>query len=158
MKLAAIAVAATIAAARPAAADTSDRTEVIAADLFGDTLMATIFSERIDRGTNAAPFWTGLVVFAVGGPAIHAARGDWGRAGLSLGDRVVGPLLGMTVGDKLCMWHHDPNDTFLPCLDGLILGGAIGLVGAEVVDWTAISRGPAPSMPIAHVVSFGGSF
>ncbi len=145
--------------AAPAAAGTSDRAAVMISDGTSDALVLTVFSDKLDRATDSAPFFLGVAGCALGGPIVHLTNREWGRAGASFGARVGVPLVGMFVGNAICSHGEHHAGDLLPCLGSVLVGGALGMVGAEVLDWTVISRGPAdPSMPIAHVVSIGGSF
>jgi hypothetical protein len=151
--LAAVMVAAV---AHPAAADLSDRGTIVITDATSDALMASLFVERIDRATHAAPFYVGVAGYALGGPIVHAAHGDWGRAGISLSARVVLPVVGIVGGHELCVAGSDEDhDELLPCFGSMILGGIAGIVGAEVLDWAAVSRGPEPR---TMMLSFGAAF
>jgi hypothetical protein len=146
----AAAIAALLALATPAAADTSDRTQVIIADGASDALITG--GVLIDPPAGKGLFELGVLGAMIGGPIVHLAHGDYGRAGLSVGARLVIPGVGMYLGDTLCehTGHHG-----LDCLTSLFVGGAIGLLGAQVLDATAISRGPQPA---PMTLGFGGRF
>ena len=143
----------------PAAADTSDRGEVVISDGASDALMLTVFSDTLDHGAHGMLFFAGAAGYTLAPPIIHAANHEWGRAGASFGVRVGLPVVGLVIGDEICSQTEHHAGDLLPCFGSALVGGALGILGAEVLDWTAISRGPAdPSMPTARVVSIGGSF
>jgi hypothetical protein len=155
MKLAALLVL----IASPAAASPSDREEVMIGDGASDALMLTVFSDTLDHGSGGTLFFLGAAGYTLAPPIIHAANHEWGRAGIDLGVRVGLPVVGLALGNAICSQEDHHAGDLQPCLGSALIGGALGMIGAEVIDWTAIARGPsAPAMPIAHVISIGGSF
>lgn len=149
------AVAAVLACATTAHAETSDRTEIIITDGVSDALIVAPAWRPIEEGAGTGPFWLGLSGAILGGPIVHAAHHDWGRAGIDLGARVIAIPVGAMIGDALC--EHDPSShgDILPCIGHDLIGAALGLIAAEVVDWTVIARGPT-STPM--MLTFGGHF
>jgi hypothetical protein len=102
-------------------------------------------------GTESPPigFAPGLVVFALGGPTIHAVNGEWGAAGLSLGARVVLPL----VADGILVGGCDQGD----CGEEAATGIAIGMLAATVLDLTVLSweRKPVHEALVQPSMSLG---
>jgi hypothetical protein len=145
------------AAPTPAAAEISDRPEIIATDVVSDAAIGSVFLEDLSNSTDGALFVLGLAGAALGGPTVHAAHGDWGRAGISLGGRLTLPIAGMLIGDAVCT--PDAEDRFLRCFGHDLIGGAIGLAAAQVLDAALLARGPTDDgMPAAHIVSIGARF
>jgi hypothetical protein len=72
--------------------------------------------------------YTSLGSYVVGGPIVHAAHGNWGRAFGSFGLRVAAPILGAFLGAAL------EN-----CSGGDFCGVAGGVVGFAVGAGTAIA-------------------
>ena len=81
--------------------------------------------------------------FVLGGPVVHAAHGQWGKAGASLGLRLgapaAGALGGFLAGSASC--PHDDGD--VPCS---AVGAGIGLIAgaatAIIVDAVMIAYEP----------------
>lgn len=101
--------------------------------------------------------------YVFGGPIVHSAHGNPGRAGISLGMRVGLPLLGILVGGL--------GDTCSSAEDNCIrasaaLGGLLGLVTAVTVDtvvlpWekpapTAVPPAATPCVAVAPVIAQRG--
>jgi len=84
-----LALAATLAAAAPARADTSDREEIIISDAVSDLLIASVASPGVTSHLHGIPVGIGFAGALLGGPIIHASHDDWGRAGISFGTRIV---------------------------------------------------------------------
>lgn len=68
--------------------------------------------------------------YALGGPVVHLAHGEIGRAAGSLGLRVAMPFLGALAG---VMVQGDCRGDF-GCISGAIIGGGLGVVAAVVID------------------------
>ena len=97
-----------------------------------------------------------LVPYALGGPVVHAAHGQWGRAGASLGLRLgaptVGALGGYLVGSASCA---RPDTSDVPCAAvgaglGLLAGGA----AAIILDAAVLAYEPeaAPNLALVPVI------
>ena len=86
----------------------------------------------------------------LGGPIVHAAHGNWEKAGGSLGLRLgapaAGALGGFLVGSASC--PHDDSD--VPCS---AVGGGIGLIAgaatAIIVDVAVLANEPEPKAPLS---------
>ncbi len=102
----------------------------------------TITADAASVGTIALGInrrFTPLAIAGAGGlilgaPILHAAHGNWGNAGLSLGSRVLFPLGGMLLGGVLSGGGS--------VTDGLAKtwgGGLLGFGAALVVDYAVIS-------------------
>lgn len=121
--------------------------------------MAATFGDHDTLG------YVGAAAYLLGGPVVHLRYGEWTDAGASLGLRLAAPAalgyLGCTVfGDRHGQGRRDghagdPDDA---CLLGGLAGLALGVVGAEVVDWTVLSRVDDGAAPAARMVSLGGRF
>ena len=152
-----LALAATLAAAAPARADTSDREEIIISDAVSDLLIASVASPGVTSHLHGIPVGIGFAGALLGGPIIHASHDDWGRAGISFGTRIATPLVGAVVGNALC--SDEAHQEFLGCLGDAAIGLAAGLVVAQVIDATLIARGStAGQMPAVRMLSFGVRF
>jgi hypothetical protein len=150
----ALTIAASLAAAAPVHADTTDRQQIIITDAVSDVLIASVASAGLTHRTHGLVTAVGLAGALFGGPIIHAAHDDWGRAGWSLGARVGMPAIGVFVGGEVC----DDHDV-LGCLADGLIGAAIGLVGAQVLDATVIARGSTTGQtPAVRMLSFGFHF
>ena len=81
--------------------------------------------------------YVGAAGYVLGGPIIHAARNDWGRAGLSLGLRAGLPALVPTIagltGHEIEFWH--------------VAAIPIGMAGAIALDWFLLAQQPK-SQPV----------
>lgn len=88
------------------------------------------------------------VAWGLGGPLVHLAHRNYRGAGLSLGLRVGLPTLGVALGALIGSDSSSSSECTGPeaCWD-LDLGpgfglGVLGLLSAQVVDWTILSRAP----------------
>lgn len=94
-----------------------------------------------------------LTTFVLGGPTVHAAHQQWGKAGASLALRLgaptVGAVGGFLVGNAAC--PHDDRD--LPCSAvGAAFGLIAGAVSATILDAAVIAYEPAqPATGSVHV-------
>lgn len=107
-------------------------------------------------GVGAVGF--GVAGGALGAPVIHVARGNFGRAAMSVALRQGlfwgGALIGGLVSDGDC---GDSDGDFAICTDGLdgaLVGGLLGYGAAVVIDAAAIAveRRPARSASAALAV------
>jgi hypothetical protein len=87
----------------------------------------------------------GVGTYLLGGPAVHGANGQVGRAFGSLGLRLGVPLGGAGVGALIgaaAVGDDDPYD-WGPAI-GALFGFGTGVVGAMVLDSAVLARKPAP--------------
>ncbi len=77
--------------------------------------------------------------YALIGPITHAARGNWGRTGLSVLTRAGLPLTGLILGASGC--RGDGGDS---CVDAVVGGLVVGMLAATAVDTAWIAREPVP--------------
>jgi hypothetical protein len=97
-----------------------------------------------------------LLGYSVNGPIIHGLHGNGRRAALSLGVRVLGPLIAMTIGSligtilmipSVRVRHHGPGlptpENNGPAFDeiGAFIGLGVGTIGAMGFD-QALARRP----------------
>jgi hypothetical protein len=93
----------------------------------------------------------GGVTYALGGPVVHVAHGNYGRAAISLGLRVLLPIVGANVG--VAFSSCDRNQTFanLCYLDDMAAGFLVGAATAAAADnllvtpWTTATTETAPA-------------
>ncbi len=76
----------------------------------------------------------------LGAPILHAAHGNWGNAGLSLGSRVLFPLGGILLGALV-----SGGDSVAGGLAKTWGGGFLGFGAALVVDYAVISFDDTPA-------------
>ena len=111
-----------------------------------------------DSSMSNVLLWSSISGYALGGPIVHAAHGQWGTALADLGLRAgavaagaaIGYAVGAASGTEMCgaqpCWVQPP-------LTGLVLGAAAGVVTASVVDAAVLGRSkprrdetPAPAV------------
>ena len=81
-----------------------------------------------------------LAMYGLGGPLVHVAKGNMGRAALSLGARVALPLVVGGVLSEGC-GDPDPDPDGTLCEDGRrIVGTIIGGILAVGIDWIVLSK------------------
>jgi hypothetical protein len=97
---------------------------------------ATAIDESKAYGMLLPPFVLG---YALTGPVTHAARGNWGRAGLSVLTRAGLPFTGLVLGASGCS-----GDGGGSCVDGVVGGLIVGMLAATAVDSAWIAREPVP--------------
>jgi hypothetical protein len=96
----------------------------------------------------------GAVTLTLGAPVVHLAiHENLGRAGISLGLRVVGPILGLAVGGK-----SDRNADGERVGNAIVVGLAIGWILASIVDVAFVAREAVPAEAAPRMISFGGTF
>jgi hypothetical protein len=134
----------------PRGAADADETEsyahwVVASDLSSVLLLVGALSGASELGY-ASP-----VAYFLGGPAVHAAHGEAGRAALSFGLRLGVPLTSMLVVSELNRSSHcpaddaDENDIHCkPIVDRIVIAGAVGIVIAMVIDPVFLARRRVP--------------
>jgi hypothetical protein len=108
---------------------------------FFGTALATAFAAQ--RNTNTLEtsleleYVAGLTHYAFDGFAVHAAHRHWVSAGVSLGLRLLLPVLGGLAGDAA---QENPFDKATSAAEGV----AVGMFAAILVDATALSFATAP--------------
>jgi hypothetical protein len=148
MRTSACVVAVAALAARPTAAraDGGYAARMIAIDATADTLIVAGMVSEHDW-----PIYAGLASYAVGGPILHAAHGEWPRAGVSLGVRVGLPLATGALGDAICI-----DDDGIRCIGSAAVGAALGMLAAQIIDPAVIVEDAADPTPA--MLTIGGTF
>ncbi|MCE9579770.1 MAG: hypothetical protein K8W52_42025 [Deltaproteobacteria bacterium] len=150
------AIGALIAAlASTAHADTSYRWQLMLSDGISDAAAGTLLSERLVDATHGGLFYAGAAGVLLGAPIIHAAHGDWRAAGVSLGARAALPVGIGYFAAKVCDDKPRKSEWF-PCVGALLVVAAVGVVGAEVIDWTLLDHTDASAAPL--IFHIGGGF
>ncbi len=72
---------------------------------------------------------TGTAVYVFGGPVIHLLQGQPGKAGISLGLRILCPL---GLGGTFALLYS--NNPWGSAAGGLV-GAGVGVAGAAIADW-----------------------
>jgi hypothetical protein len=95
------------------------------------------------------------VTYAVGGPIAHFTAGNWGRALISFGMRVVGPgLVGLAFFGVTCAFEDSCDDDFAAVFAAI--GGGIGAFVAAGLDVGLVARHKVEVGPkIAIAPAFG---
>ena len=92
--------------------------------------------------------WSGVAVYALGGPAVHLAHEHLGKAAGSLGLRVGLPVAGgLALGlalHKDCTGSSSEGECGIDETLGALAGAALGAIAAAVIDSAAIAREDAP--------------
>jgi len=97
---------------------------------------------------------SGLGVMMLGGPVVHAAHSNGGRAAASLGLRTGGVLVGGAIGYAL----SNGNDRWGALGSSSVgIGALIGYVAAAVVDIAVIAR-EDDATAATRMFSVGGRF
>jgi hypothetical protein len=121
--------------------------EVLAADAIGWALII---------GGATADAWPvsalGVGGVLLGGPIIHAAHDNYGRAGISLGLRIGGPLLGLGLGAAIDKNSH----SFIPA--GPIIGAFLGYVAGAIADIALVAYEDDSPAAAPRLISIGGRF
>jgi hypothetical protein len=118
--------------------------QTLATDLGAVALVAAALAVADGGEPPAALGYAGLGLYVLGGPVVHLAHRNPGRAAGSLALRVGGPILGGAVGCAA-----DGNDGGVGCLGGLALGVFLGTLSAVVIDAAALAHEPV-SKPTAR--------
>lgn len=79
-------------------------------------------------------------IYLLGGPIVHCAHGQRGRGFGSLGLRFAMPIVGL-LG---CGVFADGDDSACS-LEGIILGGAVGMLGAIIIDAAVLAHEDVPN-------------
>lgn len=96
--------------------------------------------------TGGALFFIGMGGYVLGAPAIHLAHAEYGRAGLSLGVRLVAPaVLGVIANAASRNCDKNSNDWINFCREGsTALGVGLGMLTAMAIDaaisWSSKGR------------------
>jgi hypothetical protein len=98
-----------------------------------------------DSSTGEGLAYASLATYALGGPVVHIAHENYGRAAGSLGLRVGGPILGGALGCAA-----DDSTGMFGCLGGLALGVFLGTLTAVVVDSAALAYEKVPETTASH--------
>ncbi len=109
-----------------------------------DTVSVGTFALGINLHSNPAAL-AGAGGLLLGAPILHAAHGNWGNAGLSLGSRVLLPIGGLALG---ALFRNGKQGRVADAFDALgssLLGGLFGAGAALVVDYAVISYDDAPA-------------
>jgi hypothetical protein len=134
----------------PRGAADADETEsyahwVVVSDLSSVVLGVGALSGAGELGYASA------AAYLLGGPTVHAAHGEGGKAALSFLLRLGVPSTSMLVVDVLSRSSHcpaddaDENDIHCkPIVDRILLAGAIGIVVAMVIDPVLLARRSVP--------------
>jgi len=121
--------------------------EVLAADTIGWALI--IGGATADAWPIAALGVGGIVL---GGPVIHAAHDNYGRAAVSVGLRIGGPLLGLGLGAALDKDSH----SFIPV--GPVIGAFLGYVAGAIADIAFVAYEDDSPEAVPRLLSIGGRF
>ena len=116
------------------------------------TLITDLGSVGIVAGAAAFPDHTGwfvgagLTTYALGGPLVHCAHGQYARSAASLGVRVGLPLAGLLLGDGIQQLTSGGDPHPWEAWDGppspwWLLGTIGGLVGASMIDARILAGG-----------------
>jgi hypothetical protein len=104
----------------------------------------------------------GYGVLLAGAPAVHAAHGNWVRAGISLGLRAgVAALLASGGGDA-SEGTGDEGPAITAMFTGILM--VAGVLAVEALDVFVLAAGsggdpePEPAAGPARMLSFGGAF
>lgn len=109
-------------AATPARADQTYRVAVGATDVISGAAFATGIQMDVDTRPGFAFAAIGLAGMALGAPAIHTYEGNYARALLSVGSRVLFPTIGLVVVTRT---RVTTNTVLLGFLAGFAVATAI---------------------------------
>ena len=92
-------------------------------------------------GLSTAVVVSGLMGYELGAPVVHILHHQRGHAPASLGLRLGLPLLGGLAGVGIGAMACNPDESRqIPCtFTGLLIGGAIGMVAAPIIDAFALA-------------------
>jgi hypothetical protein len=111
-------------------------------------LVGAVSVSTSSQGSSSAGGWLGyasLATYVFGGPVVHIAHENYGRAAGSFGLRVGGPIVGGVLG---CAADDSSGD--FGCLGGLALGLLLGTLTAVVVDSAALAYEKVPETAAAQ--------
>ena len=96
----------------------------------------------------------GVLTYALGGPIVHMAHGNWGRSAISMGGRIALPIVGLAIGAHA--QDSDYDDGGDDRADALLGGVFAGMLGATLVDAALLAYEPVSESPaVAPTVSVG---
>lgn len=105
--------------------------------------------------TGPAALPVGVLTYALGGPIVHLAHGNWGRSAISTGVRILLPIVGLAIGANA----DDGYDGSSGGTDrtGALLGGVLtGMAAATLVDAALLAYEPVAESPtVAPMVNVG---
>jgi hypothetical protein len=108
--------------------------QTLVTDAVANTLL---FASLANDNTVGA--YAGIGVYAGAAPIVHLANGQYTRAALSLGVRVLMPALGVLIGYASYSKPTGPDAWDIGPGLGEVVLGFLGAVGAMVVDATALT-------------------
>ena len=106
------------------------------------------------QGDNVGAIALGVSGILFGGPLVHAAHDNWGRAGVSFGLRVGAPLLGASLGAAI--GSSGGGKGALDAITYAIVGGGLGYLAAAAVDIGYLAREEIETAP--RMFTIGGRF
>lgn len=109
------------------------------------------------RGGGALP-WFGLGVYALGGPIVHLAHQEYGRAAGSLVINVLTPVLVGAVAHSMDKGCAGREECGLDAISGMIGGVVFGMLAAPLIDgitmgWEDAPRKPPPAIAVQPTVT-----
>jgi hypothetical protein len=134
----------------PRGAADADETESYAHWVVVSDLSSVVLGVGALSGAGALGY-ASVAAYFLGGPTVHAAHGEAGKAALSFGLRLGVPLTSMLVVSELSRSSHcpaddaDENDIHCkPIVERILIAGAIGIVVAMVIDPVLLARRRVP--------------
>ena len=98
----------------------------------------------------------GVLTYALGGPIVHMAHGNWGRSAISMGVRVASPIVGLAIGANAQNSNYDDSSGGGDRAEALLGGVFVGMLAATLVDAALIAYEPVSESPtVAPTVSLG---
>lgn len=97
----------------------------------------------------------GVGALFLGGPIVHAAHGNYGRAGISFAARGGGALLGGVIGYAL---GKREGNSELAAVVGIFAGAFVGYLGGAITDIAVVAREDDDPAAAPRMLSFGGRF
>jgi hypothetical protein len=101
------------------------------------------------------PAIAGLVTYALAGPVIHAAHGDFVQGGIDLGARLVLPAAGTVVALATDPCRMEEYCDAAPLATLLIFFG--GFASATILDWAVLSVHETPALRPSLAPTHGGA-
>jgi hypothetical protein len=99
----------------------------------------------------------GVGGIVLGGPIVHTAHDNWGRAAASFGLRVGAPIVGASLGAAVGAASGGGGKGALDAIAFAIVGAGVGYVAAAAFDIAYLAREDVPeSAP--RMFSIGGRF
>jgi hypothetical protein len=99
----------------------------------------------------------GVLTYALAGPIVHLAHGNWGRSAISIGGRVALPIIGLVVGVSVCERSYDGSSGGGGFCEGSLIGGTFaGMAAATLLDAALVAYEPVSESPtVTPMVSLG---